>query len=477
MVPSPGSARLYRWERAWLALFGLLVVGFGVFTEIRSAFQSSRKTDVGVYLRAAWAVRTGADVFAVTDNNGWHYCYPPALAIALVPLADPLPWESHAGYVPYSISVAVWYVLSVALLFWACHILAKVVLPDDEPGSRRWWYARTIPLYVCVGGIGHSLGRGQVNLLILALIAAAFVATARGRRFTSGVWLAAAAVVKVIPAFLVLFPLVRRDGRSLAGFAAGSVVLLGVVPALVWGIDGAIDSNRKVLELVVKPGTTGGGDQTRAKELTDATSTDSQSFLAVIHAATHPDPATRPETASRETRLLHWGAGSLLTLITIGVGWFVMRPNPLTPFPGKEGGTGFPPSPFRGGDGGGVANSLVFLGCLCAVMLMASPVSHMHYYAFALPLVAGVWLRSLAHRPGHVLADRWTTAVLIAWGLSTALPLFPGPIFDRLRENGFGVLATVGLWAFGVGTIWRTRTVIETAEEPGVLTQPHSNAA
>ncbi|HJZ57798.1 MAG TPA: glycosyltransferase family 87 protein, partial [Gemmataceae bacterium] len=405
-------------------LFGVLVLGFGAITEIRGAFQATRKTDLGVYLRAAWAARSGRDPFDVTDNNGWHYCYPPTFALLLTPIADPMPGHPRDGYPPYWLSVALWYVFGIACVAWSAHVLASAVVPDAARGSRRWWYARTVPVYVCIGGIGHTLGRGQVNVLAVALVAASFAAMVANRRVRSGLWLAAAIVLKVIPGFLLLFPLVRRDRRALVGTAAGLVVLLGLVPAAWWGLDGAIDANRKVIELVLKPGTTGEGDQTRAKELTGTTSTDSQSFQALIHAVQYPDLTTRPPEASRETRLAHWALGGLLTLLTAWVGW------------------------RRLGDAAG--DQLVFLGCLSALMLLVSPVSHMHYYAFAFPLAAGLWLRSLALRPGAISADMRTTAALVAWGVATALPLFPGGLFDRLREGGFGVVATLGLWALGL---------------------------
>jgi hypothetical protein len=59
--------------------------------------------------------------------------------------------------------------------------------------------------------------RGQVNLLLLALLCGTAAATLRGRRFRAGLFLAGAICIKVIPAFLLLFPLWRRDGRCLLG--------------------------------------------------------------------------------------------------------------------------------------------------------------------------------------------------------------------------------------------------------------------
>ena len=103
------------------------------------------------------------------------------------------------------------------------------------------------------------------------------------------------------------------------------------------------------------------------------------------------------------------------------------------------------------------ADSLVILGGLCAVMLHLTPVSHMHYYALGLPLVAGLWLRSLSLHPGSLGGDRSTRLALIAWGAVTALPLFPGPTFDAFRSFGIGTAATIGLLIFAACQICKCK--------------------
>ena len=163
-APPPGLRRLYLWERVGLGLLLLAVLAFGGLVLVRSAFQQSRKTDFDVYARAGYAVRAGLDLYQISDDNGWHYCYPPPFAVAMTPLADPLPWADRTGYLPFWASVAVWYLLSAALAWRTVHVLAAAVLPDTPRGTRRWWYARLVPLYVCVGGVGFTLGRGQVNV-------------------------------------------------------------------------------------------------------------------------------------------------------------------------------------------------------------------------------------------------------------------------------------------------------------------------
>src|SRR6266511_4036912 len=159
--------------------------------------------------------------------------------------------------------------------------------------------------------------RGQVNLLLLLLLCGTAGALLRGRRFQAGLWLAGAVCLKVIPVFLLLFPLWRRDARCLAGCAAGLVLGMGVVPLAVLGPVRTAAFYREWAEVLVLPGLGAGGDQARAHELTDVTATASQSFQAMIHNTAYPNPATRPPRPATPVRLAHWGLGGLLTGLTL----------------------------------------------------------------------------------------------------------------------------------------------------------------
>lgn len=416
--------RLGRFERAALGLLALALVAFGIVVEIRSALQKHRRTDFGVYARAGWAARTGADPYSVEDDRGWHYCYPPAFAVAVAPLADPPAGEPRAGYLPFEVSVAIWYLFGIACVAYAVDRFARAILPDEPRYSRRWWYARTGPFTVVIGAIGHTLARGQVNLLVVALVAASFTELVRKRSFAAGLWLGAAACIKVIPAFLALHFLMNRDRRALAGLAAALVLGLGIVPAVVWGPARAVEFNRKLFVAVIQPGTVGAGDQTRAGELTNATATDSQSFQSAIHNGIHADRFSRPSVASNETRLAHWFLGGLVTLAVL-ISFRNWESNP--------------------------ANDLIRIGALGAVMLHLSPVSHMHYYAYALPLVCGVWLKGLRDRPDRSAPVGMAFVALVFWGIATALPLFDGPLADRLRAHGAGLAASYVLLRAALG--------------------------
>lgn len=445
MTADPAARPLFVYERAGLALLALLVTAFGGLTVVRSAFQHERKTDFGVYARAGYAVRTGLDPYdkAVCDDRGWHYCYPPPFAVLMAPLADPFRHEYGrlTGYLPFWASVAIWYALGVLFAGYAIHAFMAAAIPDAVPGSRRWWYARLIPIYVCVGGIGYTLSRGQVNTLVLALIAGLFAASVRGRWLTAGVWLAGAVAVKVIPGFLALYPAVvwlRGPGpwaRRIAGLAKtalgtvlGLVLLLGAVPAAVWGLGGAIEKNLKMIDAVIAPGATGDGDQTRAKELTSAIATDNQAFQAAYHNWQHPDRSHRPWEYSPLTRAAHWATAGLMAVVTLFVGWRRLGPT--------------------------AADRLVLLGCLTVVMILLTPVSHMHYYAMALPLAAGLTAKGLLGRPG--VRPPWRMlGPMIAWAVLTALPLLPDDPFLLSRDLGLATFATTGLWAIGIREMTR----------------------
>src|SRR5881392_846000 len=122
-------------EKSGLVLLLIIAVAFGGLVIKRAAFMQRRMTDVDCYLRAAWAVRTGQDLYEILDPNGWHYNYPPLFAILMAPLADPPAGADADGYVPYAVSVMIWYFLSLGFLVLAVHALARA-LEERSPDAR-----------------------------------------------------------------------------------------------------------------------------------------------------------------------------------------------------------------------------------------------------------------------------------------------------------------------------------------------------
>ncbi|MBI3702224.1 MAG: DUF2029 domain-containing protein [Afipia sp.] len=412
--------RLHLWERAGLALFALLIVAFGVIAELRCCYQNTRKTDFGVYLRAAYAVRSGGDIYQATDNNGYHYTYPPAFAVIMTPFADAPAGVSRDGLLPYSFSAALWTIFNFFLVARIVHVLARLVMPDEPAGTRRWWYARTIPIYVTLGGLFYSIGFGQVNVLLVAFIVEMLRAHIGGKSLQSGCWLAAAIVLKVFPAYLLLYPLSMRDRRAGIGVLIGLFVGLAVIPVAGLGLARTESAYRSFTERVLLPGAFGNETAGSLRELHNLSFNDNQSFLAVIHNNLNPARAEQTAEASKATRLAHNAVAAVLTAVTLLLVW---RRRTFT-----------------------ADDEIIFAGALMLLMLHIAPVSHMHYYAFGVVLVAGLWLRGLSEVNG--IWPGWRVVLPLAiWGIGTALPLFPGPIFEALRHRGLGAACSIMLWA------------------------------
>jgi hypothetical protein len=439
------------WKRRGILLLLLSVLLFGALVELRSAFLHRRMGDLGVFLRTAWAVRAGQDIYTVTDNNGFHYHYPPLFAILLVPLADPPAGAARTWTVPYAVSVAIWYTFSLLCLLVAVHWLAGAL---EQTGRCRKGL-RVLPILACLPPIGHTLMRGQVSLLLLLLLcgmarallrpqtslkrARWFFAGASGLWHGScqaGWWLAGAICLKVIPAFLLLHPLQRRDGRCLAGCAAGLVLGLAVIPGAVFGPVQTCAYYREWTHVLLWPALGPGTDRSRAKELIDITATDSQSFQAIFHNTMYPNPATRPSKPSAAVRCAHWLVGGFLTIVTLLVG-------------------------RRREDAPAV---IIRLGALIVIMMLLSPVCHLHYFCLSLPLVMGS-LAAVGEE--NRLAKRGMYALVILYSLANALPHFP--TLQLLRDCGLATYAALLLWLVGM-IILSTGRRSESAQldQPGI---------
>src|SRR5207249_4033496 len=67
------------------------------------------------------------DPYDVTDDNHWHYNYPPLLAVLLAPFADAPAGQPQPLAVPYAASVAIWYAASIVAICLAVHWLATAL--------------------------------------------------------------------------------------------------------------------------------------------------------------------------------------------------------------------------------------------------------------------------------------------------------------------------------------------------------------
>lgn len=426
--------RLTRLDRVSLALLAIAFVLFSGLVQFRSALCPPRRLgDWNVFARAAWAARTGGDLYAITDDKGFHYLYPPTFAILLAPLADAPAGASRDGLLPYPITVLYWYFFNVACLALSAHWLASAVegaatnRTDAPPMlTRRWWGLRLWPVLACLPPLGHTLVRGQVGVLLLLFLSGMIACVVRGKSARAGGWLACAICLKVIPALLIVYPLLRRDYRFLFGCAAGLFAGLIVLPMAARGPRQAWNDYRSWNQVMLAPVLAGGTDTSRSREVLDVIATDSQSFLAMFHNTRFLDRSTRPRQASSPTRLAALAASAALLAALMVLS---RRVSPHDA-PAKT----------------------ILWGALIEVMLLASPVCHLHYFCLSIPLVAGIvaatWEGAARPRLGILLSALF--AVNIA---ANTLPHFPG--MEMLRDVGLAGYGALLLLAAGALILWR----------------------
>jgi Glycosyltransferase family 87 len=463
--------RLTRSERLLIALILVGFVAFGILVEYRSAFLRRRMGDVGVYLRAAWCVRSGGEaLYTFADDNGWHYHYPPLFAVLLVPLADPprrdlaltasttvgtggplqaistlaaapAPLTPDVGpCMPFPVSVAIFYLLSLGSLALGVHLLASALervsaqpgVNVVSPNQRRWWWLRLWPVLICATPIGHTLMRGQANLFLLVAVCGATAALMDRKRFQAGLWLAGAICLKLFPGYLLVVPLLRRDARTLLGCAVGLFVGLFVIPGFVLGPMATLRCYAEQLEVLVRPALNlGGNGSARADELLDVKATDNQSYQAILHGLRYLGEPDRPNVAAPWVRYGHWVLAALFTLLTL--------------LAVRRQARGFRTPPLL---------EPLVMGCLTLVMIQTSPVCHLHYFALALPVVMGLIAVGL-ERPRWDGWSWWLAVVFAAFFVIQTLPVLPS--MDRWRDLGAASLATLGLGAVACGVLIQQR--------------------
>jgi hypothetical protein len=443
--PDPAES-LARPQKIGLCLLLLLVLLFGIWVEFRGAFLHLRMTDAGVYLRAAWAVRSGQDLYSITDDRGWHYVYPPFFAIAMSPLADPPAGASREGYLPYAVSIGLWYGLTLIMGLLGVHILAKAL--EDTSGNpaiqgqpvfcRRWWALRILPVLILLPAIGRGQMRGQVDMLLALLLCLVGAAILRGRRLLAGFWLAAAVCIKIIPAFLLLLPLWRRDLRMLSGSLIGLVLGMVVIPVMVMGPDRVMNGYHDLYRQTVLASVAGDTHGPLGRELSGITSTDSNAPMVVLHNIMNPVKAKRPKVAANGVRVVHWAIAVLLTLITLSAaGW--KRSDRLL-----------------AGKVGAAPRELLFLGALLLVMYVMSPVFSPHYVSTALPLVM-VLLFMIWDRYSYPNIPFGWKALFLALVASHVLTSIDRGIFLYLRD--FGLV----LWAGSIVMLRKTPVDVDSS--------------
>lgn len=407
--------------RAIIVLLSLVILALALGSWLwflwRALHDPVGRYDFSSYYAAAAALRGNphADIYsaAVMARSGaanhvqvqppLPYTYPPLLAIALVPLT----------LVPFNIAARLWLLLN-ATSWLACAlllaqelrlrfagILSQVgALPAAAP-SRRWSSLLIEPAPVLALAVSAALFLpfapaeqtvllGQIDLMVLLPLAAVPWLTRHGHERWVGGAIAVAAMLKLTPALLLVYLVLRRRWAALI---TGLVVLaaLALVSAAVVGPAVFFTALPEALRV-------GSGDA--------ALGHNEALFAPIVAVVTGATPVL-----AGAARVVEY---ALLAALAVAVGWVLWRPTRRGASSAGE--VIVSRAVFAAGEARGYAVAL------CAMVLL-SPAAWVHHYVWVLPaaaLVIGMAdakaLRVLVAR-AHAVARR---AALIRLGVTVA---------------------------------------------------------
>jgi alpha-1,2-mannosyltransferase len=203
---------------AWLVVLLAFPHGHGM------AFGPYR-IDLDVYRIGSRAWLNGAHLYgplpATMSGARLPFTYPPLAAILLSPLS----------MLPMAVASVLLTAASAALLAF---VLRACLRSLDQPGAQLsgwavWWL---LPLAFALEPVRNTLAYGQVNIVLMALVAADCLAPSA--RWPRGSLVGLAAAIKLTPAAFVLFFLLRRDWRAAGMAAASFLAATGVGFLLAW---------------------------------------------------------------------------------------------------------------------------------------------------------------------------------------------------------------------------------------------------
>jgi alpha-1,2-mannosyltransferase len=207
-----------------IAVVAVLALAAGAFAAVFSARHGF--FDLRVYRGAVdhWVHDGGMLYDYVNPNTRYGFTYPTFAALAMLPMAY-LPW-----WLTMTVATAATVVVT-AVLLW--RMLAPVAV---RQGWAAWFaVAVALCLLVAFEPMRETITFGQVNLLLLGLVAADLLwGLPRGRAW-AGVGIGLATAVKLTPGVFIVYLLVTRRFRAavvaMVTAAAATLFAAAVAPA------------------------------------------------------------------------------------------------------------------------------------------------------------------------------------------------------------------------------------------------------
>jgi len=217
--------------RGWWPLLiavGVYAVVIAVIVALRTAgvsphddFAIVKDKTTSDFLDFWWTAREFRITGVLSTDFGVHN-YLPFFTIFM------LPWS----FLPLPVAAVLFSLLSLAL-FGVTAVMAETLLRDGL--GQRPRAALLIPLALSLPYVHSCLVVGNVGLLLVFLVVATWFLVERGREWEAGVTLGLAALIKLLPAVLIIFFLLKRRWRVAGGATAVALVLGYGLPLLTLG--------------------------------------------------------------------------------------------------------------------------------------------------------------------------------------------------------------------------------------------------
>lgn len=394
------------WKGVWAVVGGLAILLFGWVNVHRLNANPRSLNDFVQEWTSARNYFTGRDIYLDMRESVPLYlkidgelllrdnAHPPAAVLVSLPL----------GKLPYARALKIWNWLSMAALGASLLILFS----ELKRGWSPWYWLPVLTLLLTSNCLAQQQLQGQLNLLLLLLLTCAWVGVRHEHSWWAGGLIGAAAAIKLFPAFLGLYFLMRRDWRGVAGCAIGFAAVNGAAA----GVLGVESFRAYFLEVVPRVG------------------------------GEFQDYWSNASINGFYRKLLDGGSGhvtplieaSWLAAVLTGVGALAITADSARRVLRAD-------SAER--------RELALAGCMVAMMLV-SPISWDHYFLMLVPALCLIWRAQPA--------VGWRRPLLLAL-LLLLFTLRPRWLWDPVI-GGDGELALVAGQTASVAAAWQAATVL-----------------
>jgi hypothetical protein len=399
MIASDPTSPIPHW-RGWLPLIiagvayaVLIAVVVGLRTHgvgPEDEYQAARARTTSDFRDFWWTANQFRQTGRITSETGVHN-YLPFFTIFM------LPWS----FLPLQLAAILFSLLSLGL-FAATIVLVESLLRDGLP--RRPQRPLLIAIALALPYVHACLVLGNVSLLVLFLVVAAWFFVERGREWEAGGALGLAALIKLLPALLIVFFLIKRRWR-VAGTAAGTMVILGLlVPLFSLGYTETVAQHAGFYQRALADHS---AIQTLTADKPPKMNYGNNALPAVLRRLLSPINAGKNDTTGRlYVNVADLPRGAILAIYIIIMGLILAASLVAT----LRGPRRWPPESVPEG-----RSLRAQFGVWCCLMLLASPLMWTHYLPLAYWPLALMADRGERTWRAHHRPDALAAVALLIW--------------------------------------------------------------